>query len=67
MKLLLRIGLFLAILSAFVYLLSMIPRDWLPLLINGLVLVLFIACFLLLRENRRLKNQIRELEMGLGL
>jgi len=67
MKLLLRIGLFLAILSAFVYLLSMIPRDWLPLLINGLVLVLFIACFLLLRENRRLKEQIRELEMGLGL
>jgi len=68
-----RLGLFSVILLAVAWMVlatvvAMIARhDWIPLLMYGLVMVLFIAFVRLARENRRLKEQIRELEMGLGL
>ena len=71
MKRILRIALSCAILLAFVYLASaaaaMIPRDWIPLPLFVLTLLLFFAYIRLARENHQLEEQIRELEMGLGL
>jgi len=42
-------------------------RDWAALCLLGFTVYFFIRLGRTLQENRRLKEQIRELEMGLGL
>lgn len=42
-------------------------RDWAGLCLLGFTVFWFIRLGRALQENRRLKEQIRELEMGIGL
>jgi len=69
MKRLLGIGLFLAVVGVSVLntVTFIVQRDWGSLLLWGMILMLFAGYIARTVENQRLKNQIRELELGLGL
>lgn len=44
-----------------------VARNWAALGLFGIICLLFIRAAQLVRENKRLKQRIGELEMGLGL
>ncbi len=69
MKQLLGIGLSLAVVGVSVLntVTFIVQRDWGSLLLWGMILMMFAGFIARTVENQRLKKQIRELELGLGL